>query len=164
MKKRVSESKVVMTYGILPKDLNSGGSFYGAKLLEFGDHQSGTCAIRHVRGPVTTAAVDSFEFLKPFQKGDFITVETFVSGVGNESLEIFNKFIGEKPRTGEKYLGAIAFFTFKAKGLNEGEKIPDIIPETEEEAFIMDGYPDRREAVKNKRIRNKKIQEIIRLS
>ncbi len=161
--KKTSESKMKSGRSIMPTDLNTKATMYGAKLLELADSTAGSVAIRHVRGPVTTASVDSYDFLKPFKMGQFLFVEGFVSGVGNQSIEICVKFIGEDHLTSERFLGGIAFLTFRAKGLQKDELVPDIIGETKEEIKIIEGYEARRNSVLEKIKRNKEIFEYIEI-
>lgn len=159
--KKTSQSKIKSAYSIMPTDLNTKGTLYGARLLEFADNLAGSVAIRHVRGPVTTASVDSYDFIKPFKVGHFLFIEAFVSGVGNQSIEICVKFIGEDHITGERFLGGISFLTFRAKGLEKDELVPDIIGETQEELRIMKDYEKRRKSVLDKIKRNKEMFEYI---
>ena len=159
--KKVSESKVVFTYGVMPTDLNTGGTLYGPRLFEIADHSSGTCAIRHTRGRVATISCDSFSFLKPINQGDFLTATTFISGVGNTSVEVFTKFTKEAPMTGETELAAFCFLTFKCKG-TEPCKIPAIIGESLEEKKIIEGYEGRRQINKIRQQNNKDLKEILK--
>lgn len=161
--KKTSESKIKSTYSIMPTDLNTKGTLYGARLLEFADNLAGSVAIRHVRGPVTTASVDSYDFIKPFKVGHFLFIETFVSGVGNQSVEICVKFIGEDHLTGERFLGGLAFLTFRAKGLKKDELVPGIIGETKEEIKIIEDYSARRKTVLDKIKRHKELFNYIEL-
>lgn len=159
--KKVSESKVIFTYGVMPTDLNTGGTLYGPRLFEIADHSSGTCAIRHTRGRVATISCDSLSFLKPIKEGDFLTATTFISGVGNTSVEVFTKFIKEAPMTGEKELAAFCFLTFKCKGTEAG-KIPQIIGESLEETKIIEGYEERRQINKIRQKNNKEIVDFLK--
>lgn len=163
MNKKTSESRVVLQHGILPKELNSGGSLYGAILLEHADHQSGACALKHTRRPITTASLDSFEFLHPFRLGDILETESFISGVGDSSVEVFTKFIGENDLTGERYLGAISFVTFKVFQVDKDNPLPGILPETEEERFILSGYEERRKINQERRHRNQLLCKYLRM-
>lgn len=159
--KKVSESKVIFTYGVMPTDLNTGGTMYGPRLFEIADHSSGTCAIRHTRGRVATISCDNLTFLKPINQGDFLTATTFISGVGNSSVEVFTKFTKEAPMTGETEVVAFCFLTFKCKGTDPG-KIPGIIGETLEEKKIIEGYLGRREINKIRQKNNKDLREILK--
>ena len=159
--KKVSESKVVFTYGVMPTDLNTGGTLYGPRLFEIADHSSGTCAIRHTRGRVATISCDSLSFIKPINQGDFLTATTFISGVGNTSVEVFTKFTKEAPMTGETELAAFCFLTFKCKETEPG-KIPAIIGESLEEKKIIEGYEGRRQINKIRQQNNKDLKEILK--
>ena len=159
--KKVSESKVIFTYGVMPTDLNTGGTMYDPRLFEIADHSSGTCAIRHTRGKVATISCDSFNFVRPINQGDFLMATTYISGVGNTSVEVFTKFVKEKPMTGEMELAAFCFLTFKCKGTEAG-KIPLIEPVTLEEKKIIEGYESRREINKIRRRNNSGIREFLK--
>ncbi len=159
--KRVSESKVIFTYGVMPTDLNTGGTLYGPRLFEIADHNSGTCAIRHTRGRVATISCDTLTFLKPINEGDFLTATTFISGVGNTSVEVFTKFTKEAPMTGETELAAFCFLTFKCKGTEAG-KIPAIIGESLEEKKIIEGYENRRQINKIRQKNNNELKEFLK--
>ena len=159
--KKVSDSKVIFTYGVMPTDLNTGGTMYGPRLFEIADHSSGTCAIRHTGGRVATISCDNLTFLKPINQGDFLTATTFISGVGNSSVEVFTKFTKEAPMTGETEVAAFCFLTFKCKGTEQG-KIPEIIGETLEEKKIIEGYEARREINKIRQKNNKELIEILK--
>lgn len=159
--KKVSESKVVFTYGVMPTDLNTGGTLYGPRLFEIADHSSGTCAIRHTRGRVATISCDSLTFLRPINQGDFLTATTFISGVGNTSVEVFTKFTKEAPMTGETEIAAFCFLTFKCKGSEPG-MIPEIIGESLEEKKIIEGYEARKQINKIRQQNNKELREILK--
>lgn len=159
--KKVSESKVIFTYGVMPTDLNTGGTLYGPRLFEIADHNSGTCAIRHTRGRVATISCDTLTFLKPINEGDFLTAETFISGVGNTSVEVFTKFTKETPMTGETEVAAFCFLTFKCKGTEAG-KIPAIIGESLEEKKIIEGYENRRQINKIRQKNNNELKEFLK--
>ncbi|WP_138159653.1 acyl-CoA thioesterase [Peptoniphilus catoniae] len=142
--KKTSESRVSFTHATLPTDLNEGGSLYGARLLEWADNLSAVVAIKHRRGWVTTVGFNNFNFIKAIHLGDFIYGKAFISGVGKSSMEIFVKFVGEDSVSGERYLAATGFITYAALKLKEGESLPQIEGETEEEIKIISGYSDRK--------------------
>lgn len=162
MNKKTSESKVIYTYSVMPKDLNTGGSLFGGVIFDIIDHSSGTCAIKHLRSSVTTASVDLLNYLKPIYKGDFLHSYTFISGVGNTSVEVFTKILKEDPLSGKRELCVTAFLTFKAKKLEPGT-LPKIIGESEEEKIIIDGYEERRKRNKERLIYNKNLINFIKL-
>ena len=71
-------------------------------------------------------------------------METYISGTGKKSVEVFCKVVGEDVLNGERYLAATSFWTFVALP-REGEgdfTVDVIVPETDEEKFICSGYED----------------------
>ena len=60
-------------------------------------------------------------------------------------MEVFTKVLGENLITGERYLAVTSFWTFVTLRDENGNKIPvpRIIPESEEEIFICQGYEER---------------------
>ncbi|EFI41350.1 MULTISPECIES: acyl-CoA thioesterase [Peptoniphilus] len=161
--KKTSYSRAFFTHATLPTDLNEGGTVYGARLLEWADNLAGVVAIKHRRGSVTTASFDSFDFLNPIRLGDFIFGEAYISGVGAKSMEIFVKFIGENSVTGDRYLAAMAFITYAALDLKDGETLPKIEGETEDEIRFIADYEKRRAKIKERRERNKDLESRIDL-
>lgn len=161
--KYTSQSKIHFTHATLPTDLNEGGTVYGARLLEWADNMSAVVAIKHRRGGVTTASFDSFDFIQEINLGDFIHAEAYISGTSDKSMEIFVKLVGEDSVSGERYLAAMSFITYAALNLKEGETVPSIVGETEEEKEIISKYPERKLKIKEKIERNKKLKSILNL-
>lgn len=155
--KTTDQSRAQLTRTTLPTDLNEGGSLYGAVLLEWADNLSAITAIRHRRGWVTTASFDSFNFVAPIHLGDFVIGESFISGVGRHSMEIFVKFLIEDSKTGDRSLAAYGFITYAALKMKEDEKLYAIEPVTEEERKIMQGYKKRKERLDKIRKENEEL-------
>ena len=87
-------------------------------------------------------------YLKPLPLGHSVCVETYISGTGKKSVEVFCKVVGEDVLNGERYLAATSFWTFVALP-REGESdftVDAIVPETDEEKFICNWL--RRTSVK----------------
>ncbi|WBW50552.1 acyl-CoA thioesterase [Peptoniphilus equinus] len=161
--KSTADSRVSFSHATVPEDLNEGGHVYGARLLEWADNLSAVIAISHRRGGVTTASFDQFDFIRPIKLGDFVHAKGFISGTGPHSMEIFIKFIGEDSVTGDRYLAAVTFITYAARRLKEGEVVPGIVGDTEEEKTIIAGYEGRRMRVKEKIARNQALFTAINL-
>lgn len=103
--------------------------------------------------------------MHPIQRNDAITIETYVSGVGSSSVEVFCKVIGENLLTGEQYLAVTAFLTFVAFNTDKSKAIvPLIEPETEEEIFVCSGYEERKKNRSIKRIFNQQFADKITLT
>ena len=86
-----------------------------------------------------------------------MTATTFISGVGNTSVEVFTKFTKEAPMTGETELAAFCFLTFKCKGSEPG-MIPEIIGEKK----IIEGYEARKQINKIRQQNNKELREVLK--
>lgn len=142
------ETRVIQTHRIFPSDTNHHETLFGGKLMSLLDDCTSISAQRFSRASIVTASVDSLNFLKPLPSEHSVCLETFVSGAGRKSIEVFAKVIGEDLRTGERYLAATSFFTFVATESYDGGEValPAIVPETAEEQFICRDYAARRTA------------------
>lgn len=151
------ETLVIQTHRVIFSDLNPHQTLFGGQLLKMIDITASISASRLSRRRLVTASIDSMNFIHPIYVDHSVCVETYVSGVGGRSLEVFAKVLGEDLLTGERYLAATSFITFVVFP-NEGEEtfeLPDIIPETPEEKMVCEGYLKRRQA----RLAQRKEQE-----
>lgn len=139
------ETRVVHTKQLLPFDMNGHNTLFGGRLTSWIDETVAVSVARHCRAKVVTASIDTMNFLKPLHLGHSICIDSFVSGAGNTSVEVFAKILGEDLLTGERYLAATTFWTFVTLRDDNGNKVyvPRIIPETQEEIFICSGYKER---------------------
>ncbi len=143
--KTCQESLTIHTHRIFPNDLNTYGALYGGKLMSILDDVTSISASRHCRRPIMTASTDKLDFLHPLYENHSVCVESYVSGTGHKSMEVFAKVIGENIETGERYLAATCFMTFVVvKAEDDFKGIPQIIPETQEEIMISNGYEKRK--------------------
>ncbi|PIO82770.1 hypothetical protein BSQ39_03840 [Loigolactobacillus backii] len=142
--KTCAASTALQAHHILYQDLNSLQTLHGGHLMALVDNVASISALRFANTAVMTATVDHFEFKQAFQVGQIVTVQTYVSGAGNRSLEIFAKVIGEDALSGERYLGATAFLTFVA--LDKQAVLPTLRPESREEKLVCAAYEQRRAA------------------
>ncbi|MGY3750764.1 acyl-CoA thioesterase [Vagococcus acidifermentans] len=144
--KKCRETRVIQTHRIFPGDLNSFGALFGGKLMAFIDDTASISAARHSRSDVMTASTDELNFLHPIMDHHSVCVESYVTGTGRKSMEVFIKVIGEVLTTGERYLAATSFMTFVAVNTPDSfTKVPEITPETEEEKQICANYQKRRQ-------------------
>lgn len=163
--KNCHESLVIQTHSIFPNQLNNHGTLFGGELMSMLDVAASIAVTRHARTQSVTASTDSVDFLHPIQRNDAITIETYVSGVGSSSVEVFCKVIGENLLTGEQYLAVTAFLTFVAFNTDKSKAIvPLIEPETEEEIFVCSGYEERKKNRSIKRIFNQQFADKITLT
>lgn len=140
------ETRVIQTHRVFPFHANAHGTLFGGELMKQLDDCASITAQRFSRAAIVTASVDSLNFLKPLMVDDSVCIETFVSGAGKSSMEIFAKVLGENLKTGERYLAATCFMTFVALRNNDGIAVhlPNILPETPEEQFICQDYESRK--------------------
>lgn len=104
-----------------------------------------------------TASMDSLNFLYPIYEDHSVCLESYVSGAGTTSMEVFTKVTGEELLTGKRYLAATCFTTFVSVGNKDDQKqtVPSIEPSTKEERFICKGYEER----KKRRLVNREFNE-----
>ena len=121
------------------------------------DNTASISAARHSRGITVTASIDSLDFLHPLPSNHSVCIESYVSGVGKSSMEVFCKIMGEDLMTGERYLAATSFSTFVSmkSELNPTVVVPLIEPTTKEEKLVCSGYEKRHE----KRLLNREFNE-----
>lgn len=150
------DTRVVQTHLILPPDLNYHQTLFGGKLMGFIDNCAAISAARLSRKPVVTASTDRLDFFEPLYANQSVCLESFVSGTGRTSMEVFVKVTGEDLPTGRRFIAATCFMTFVAAGdLPEGYTLPRVQPETAEEIAVSKDYLTRKE----NRMRDLKLRE-----
>lgn len=140
------ESANTMTELVLPNDTNTLINLMGGRLMHWMDIAAAISAMRHCNKPVVTASVDNVSFHHPIKLGNILTISSKVTRSFNSSMEVYMKVVGEDLQTQKKYLSNEAYFTFVA--LNEDgspSKVPELIPETEEEQEKFKGALRRRQ-------------------
>lgn len=155
------QTLAITSHRVLASDLNEHETVYGGRLLEMLDGTASISAIRLARASNVTASVDGLNFLAPFILNDSLCIESYVSGVGSRSIEVFAKIIGEHLTTGERFLGLTAFLTFVVP--DKQIILPQITPITEEEKIICAGYKDRKLEKSKKFARQKELNRHISL-
>lgn len=158
------ETRVIQTHRIFPYDLNSHGTLFGGKLMALIDDASSISAARHCRKPTMTAATDKLDFLHPLYENHSVCIETYVTGTGSRSIEVFAKVIGEDLNTGERYLAATCFMTFVVVEKSAGYHVPKIQPETPEEQLVCSNYEKRRQHRLAERAFNEEFARTISLN
>ena len=130
----------------LPNDANGLGNVLGGKVMHLVDLAAALAGIRHARGPVVTASVDSLHFLHPVHIGELIVLRSAVNRVFRTSMEIGVYVVTEKLRTGERLHTCSAYLTFVALD-DQGKAacIAPVIPETEDEIRRFREAGERRE-------------------
>src|SRR5213080_132382 len=95
------ESRVVRTSRVFPNDVNNHNTLFGGKLMSDVDIIASISAARHSRKECVTASTDSVDFLSPITQQDSVCFESFVTGTGSTSIEVFVKIIAENLMTGD---------------------------------------------------------------
>lgn len=140
------ETANTMTELVLPNDTNTLGNLMGGRLMHWMDIAAAISAMRLCNKPVVTASVDNVSFAKPIKLGNILSIETKVTRSFNSSMEVYLKVSGEDMMEKTKYVSNEAYLTFVA--LNPDgtpTKVPEVIPETEEELERFKGALRRRQ-------------------
>lgn len=140
------ETANIMTELVLPNDTNTLGNLMGGRLMHWMDIAAAISAMRHCNKPVVTASVDNVSFSRPIKLGNILSIETKVTRSFNSSMEVYLKVWGEDLHTKSKYMSNEAYFTFVALN-NDGtpSKVPELVPETDEEIEKFAGALRRRQ-------------------
>ena len=144
--KKPSETLTIATKVVLPNDTNTHGNLFGGQLLAWMDVTAAVSAQRHCRRVVVTASVNNVSFGKPIKESSIVTLEAKVSRAFNSSMEIFIDVYVEDLVSGKREKRNEAIYTFVAVDQNGGPiKVPEIIPETEEEKERFNGALRRKQ-------------------
>lgn len=145
-------SRTVMTQLIFPSDTNHHGTMFGGKVMEYIDKIAAIASMRHARRAVVTASSDSLDFVAPIRLGEVIELVAYVTWTHNSSMEVVVNVHSENPLTGERRLTVTAFLTFVAlDDAGKPERVPQAVPQTEEEKRLHSGAPGRYELRKQRR-------------
>jgi len=146
MAKNPKDSFIVMTELVLPNDTNTFGNLMGGRLMYWMDIASALAAGKHCNSPVVTASVDNISFENPIKLGNVVHIEAKVSRAFNTSMEVHMKVWGEDTTQQYRYKSNEAYYTFVALDPNgKPRKVPELIPETEDEKRTYEGALRRRQ-------------------
>src|SRR5207247_3557497 len=134
-KKYVRQSQVSMIELVLPNDTNILNNLLGGRLMHWMDIAGAMAASKHCNHIAVTAAVDVLIFHIPIKLGNIVTLKASVNRAFNTSMEVGIRVETEEIETGEIKHTNSAYFTYVAIDRNTREKmkVPEIIPETDEE-------------------------------
>ncbi len=144
--KKSSASEIIMTELVLPNDTNLFGNLMGGRLMYWMDIAAALAASKHCSAPVVTASVDNISFESPIKLGNVVHISAKVSRAFTTSMEVHMNVWGEDLRQQSRYKSNVAYYTFVA--LDEAgkpSKVPQVIPETDDEIAIFDGALRRRQ-------------------
>ena len=131
--KRPSSSRAESVYILMPEHINGAKRLFGGRLMEWIDIVAAVVARRHSGYDVTTACVDSLEFLHPAFVNSTLTLVGRITYVGNTSMEVrvdtyVEELDGTRKSVNVAYLVLVAI---DADG--KPAQVPGLILETEEE-------------------------------
>lgn len=145
--KRSGESLTNMTLMMGVDRANSAGFVHGGSIMKLVDEAAGVASMRHCRGRVVTAHVDSLSFEAPVHIGDLISITAYVTQAWNSSMEVEVEVRREDPRTGDGERTTRAHLTMVAvDDFGRPAQVPPILAETELERRNQRRAEARREA------------------
>ncbi|KRN32125.1 acyl-CoA hydrolase [Liquorilactobacillus mali] len=156
-----SQTITITEHRVLTNDLNEHKTVFGGRLLELLDGTASISAARTAHNSTVTAAINQFNFIAPVKLDDALIIKSYVSGIGNSSIEVFAKIIGEHLNSGERFLVATSFLTFVIT--NKEIKLPTLIPQSPEEITVCNSYPQRRAEHKKEALTFKTITDSLSL-
>ncbi len=144
--KKVSESKIELTQVMMPEHSNAAGNVHGGYILKLVDQAGAIVAVRHTHRNCVTASVDRMDFISPVYVGNLVFAKASINYVANTSMEIGVRIEAECLRTGTHAHVGSAYLSFVALDENDKPvKIPQIIPETEDDRRRYEEAKKRRE-------------------
>ncbi|MEO4055302.1 acyl-CoA thioesterase [Solibacillus sp. CAU 1738] len=148
----MSQSRTIQTRLVLPPDTNHHSSIFGGRVLAYIDEVAAITSMKHAKGEVVTASIDSVDFVSPAYAGDVLELEGIVTCTGRTSMEVYVRVVSRNLKTGEERLTTESFVTMVAID-DEGKpvEVPGVYPETETEKRLFETGPKRREHRKAKR-------------
>lgn len=138
---KCSQTLSISNHRVFSSDLNEHNTVFGGRTLMIIDDNSSIAASRVARIETVMASIDQVNFILPFGLQDSMCTESYVSGVGSRSIEVFTKIIGEHLKTGKRFLGLTCFSTFVVT--DKEIVLPAVLPDNDEAEYVCSGYHDR---------------------
>ena len=115
------------TIRTLPKrsNINSNGHIFGGWILSQMDSAAGIEAMRRVKGPVATVAIEAMNFHAPVSIGDWMSVYTDITKVGKTSLTVHIEVTVVSRDNEEETVVTEGDFIFVALDKNHRPKVID---------------------------------------
>src|SRR5699024_757664 len=158
---KCSDTLSISNHRVFSSDLNEHNTVFGGKTLMTIDDNSSIAASRIARIETVTASIDQVNFILPFGLQDSMCTESYVSGVGSRSIEVFTKIIGEHLKTGKRFLGLTCFSTFVVT--DKSIVLPSIVPDSDEAEYVCSSYQKRQSERLEKLLEQEKFNQNISL-
>lgn len=144
--KAARESLTTMTEMVFPNDTNGLNGLMGGRLLYWMDIVSAIAGQKHANSLVVTASVDNVSFSHPIKIGHVVTLKAQVTRAFSTSMEVHIEVKAEDVPNGRIVESHRAFFTMVAVDMHGNKvKVPELVPETEEEKMLYDNALQRRQ-------------------
>jgi acyl-CoA hydrolase len=125
-------SQVEMTQMVLPGQTNMHGTAFGGQILAWIDIAAAVAAERHSCGPTVTAAFDEVQFVRGVRLGQVLVMRARVNWVGDTSMEVGVRVMGE--HRGTSFHATSAYTTFVAiDDAGKPTAVPPLVLETDED-------------------------------
>ena len=131
--KTPSESYTEQVHMVNAADLNGYKRLFGGTLMAWIDIVAATTARRHAGTNVTTATIDTLNFLTPAYSNDLVVLTGKMTYVGNTSMEVCVKtyveqYDGKRNLINEAHVVLVALDTD-----DKPTVVPPLAPQTDEE-------------------------------
>ena len=153
--KFVTDSETIFTELMVPGYANFGDKVHGGVILSIMDKVAYATAVKHCEGYVVTIGVDAVEFHKPVEIGNLLTMKSRVNYVGKTSMIVGIRCEATDIKTGAISHTNTAFFTMNMKPEHEGDMVPGLILNNDEDVrrFAEGLYMKNMGAEKRKTLR-----------
>lgn len=145
---KMAETISTTTHRIFQGQMNEHDSLFGGQTLEWLDETASISAHRFARSHMVTGSLDRMVYTAPVLIGHALIYQSFVTGCGTRSIEVFTRMIGEDLDSGEQYLAAWSFMTFVVE---KGTQLPKLEADSPFGAKLAAGYAARTAANKTAR-------------
>ncbi|RNF39837.1 acyl-CoA thioesterase [Planococcus salinus] len=141
-----SVSRTVQSRLVLPPDTNHLGTIFGGTVLAYIDEIAAIAAMKHSKGAVVTASIDTVNFLSSAKVGNVLILEGVVISTGRTSMEVYVKAECQSIETGAKTLTTTAILTLVAvDGNGKPTPVAGVSPETDAEKQLFKSAQARKD-------------------
>ncbi|QWQ38171.1 acyl-CoA thioesterase [Gemella sp. zg-570] len=143
---KISDTRIISNYTVYKKHLNRHNTLFGGQILFWLDEVMGMTIRKYSKTLFVTASIDTYQFIEPVQDNELLKIESYVTRVGNKSVEVFGEVTAYNTEERKNRLVGISFATFSIrKDIKEFSKLEDVEYETKLEKFVCETYNDRKE-------------------
>lgn len=130
---------------IFPADTNNSQIQFGGRTLEILDANAGLAAVKFLPSHLSfvTAGYDHTQFLSPIGPSDVSKCLSYVTGADQKAVEVFTKFEAYDQQTKKTRLAFMSFCTLVVTNPLEEIHFPKLMPETDEEIYLVSHYQQR---------------------